>query len=120
MGAEQGTQGLGDSQGEEAVRPGPLSLQVVVKPLVGLLLLTRGTVPVATGMRAAVWLATALARRKAVALGPAVARLESAEGLARRRGQRGRALQGLGRQGREESAAGRHGRSPCRRVLRRS
>ena len=94
MRAEKGTQGLGNGTGEEEVRPGKLSLQAVMQPLVGCMLLTLGTVPVATGMRDAVVLATAWALREAVAIGPAWALVDSADGLAMRSGQRGRTLQG--------------------------
>ena len=120
MGAEKGTQGLRDGAGEEAVRPGKLVRQVVVEPLLGCMLLTLGTGAVATGMRDAVWLATELALREAVAIVSAVAVLDGAEDLAVRGGEVRITLQGLWRQGGEDSAEGRHGRSPCRRALRRS
>jgi len=120
MRAEKGTQGLGDGKGEEEVRTGQRSLHVVMKPLLGCMLLTRGTVPVATGMMDAVVLATAWARREAVALVPAWALLESADDLAVRGGEVGRTLQGLWRKGGEDLAEGGHGRSPCMRALRRS
>ena len=47
------------------MRPGQLLLQVVLEPLLGLMLLTLGTVAVATGMMDAVWLPTAWALREA-------------------------------------------------------
>jgi hypothetical protein len=120
MRADKGPQGLGDGQGEEEVWPGKLPLQAVMPPRLGCMLLTRGTVPVATGMRDAVVRATALALIQAVAIVPALALLDSADGLALRSGQMGITLQGLWRKGRADSAEGRHGRSPCMSELRRS
>ena len=64
------------------MRPGKLSLQVVLKPLLACMLLALGTGPVATGMMDAVVLATTLALREAVAIGPAVALLDGAADLA--------------------------------------
>ena len=54
MRADEGTQGLRDGEGEEEVRPGQLFVQVVLEPLLGFMLLTLGTVAVATGMMDAV------------------------------------------------------------------
>ena len=102
------------------MRPGKLSLQVVMKPLLAFMLLALGTVPVATGMIDAVVLATTLALIEAVAIVPALAMLDSADGLAMRGGQMGIALQVLWRKGGEDIAESRHGRSPCMRALRRS
>lgn len=118
--AEQGPQGFGDGKGAEAGRPGKRSLHVGRKPLLGCRLRPRGPGPGAPGRRAAVWRAPAVARREAVAIGPAGAMVASAADLARRGGQSGRGLQGLWRTGGEARAAGRHGRSPGMRGLRRS
>ena len=82
MRAEKGAEGRGDGKGEEKVRPGKLSLQVVLKPLLACMLLALGTGPVATGMMDAVVLATTVALREAVAIGPAVALLDGAADLA--------------------------------------
>jgi hypothetical protein len=50
MRADEGSERLRDGEGEEEVRPGQLFVQVVLKPLLGCMLLTLGTVAVATGM----------------------------------------------------------------------
>src|SRR5262249_10354960 len=52
--APKGTQGCRDGEGEEEVRPGQLVVQVGVAPWRRFLLLTLGTVAVATGMLDAV------------------------------------------------------------------
>ena len=82
MRADKGAEGLGDGKGDEKVRPGQLSLQVVMKPLLGFMLLALWTVPVATGMMDAVVLATALALIEAVAIVPALAMLDGTDDLA--------------------------------------
>lgn len=120
MGAEKGPEGFRDGAGEEKVRPGALSLQVVRKPLLGCLRLALGTGPVATGMVDPVLLATAVALREAMAIASAVAVLDSAAALAVRGRQRGRALKVRGGKGGEDSAAGGHGRHPGMRELRRA
>jgi len=118
--AEQGAEGLGDGKGAEQGRPGKRSLQVVLKPLLACMLLTRGTVPVATGMMDAVVRATPVALREAVARVLAVALVDGAEDLAVCEGQRGGALQVCWRTSGAAIAEGRHGRSPCLRAGRRS
>ena len=120
MGAEQGAQGRRDREGDEAVRPRELLVQGMREPLRGCMLLALGTVAVATGMMDAVLPPTAVARREAVALGPAVALLESADDLAGRGGEVGRVLQVLWGAGIEDGTQGGHGRRPCMRALRRS
>ena len=50
MRADEGSERLRHGEGEEEVRPGQLFVQVVLEPLLGLMLLTLGTVAVATGM----------------------------------------------------------------------
>ena len=60
MRADEGSQGLRDGEGEEEVRPGQLFVQVVLEPLLGFMLLTLGTVAVATGMIDAVLPPTAV------------------------------------------------------------
>jgi hypothetical protein len=120
MRADEGSECLRNGEGEEEVRPGQLCVQVVLEPLLGCMLLALRTVPVATGMRDAVLRATALALIQAVAIVPALALLDSADGLALRSGQMGITLQVLWRKGRADIAEGRHGRSPCMRALRRS
>jgi hypothetical protein len=120
MGADQGAQGLRDSAGDEEVRPRELCVEVRMEPLLGFMLLTLGTVAVATGMIDAVWSPTALALREAMAIVPALALLESAYDLSVRGGTVGRALQGLWCEGMEEVTQGAHGRSPCLRAGRRS
>ena len=54
MRADEGSERLRDGEGEEEVRPGQLFVQVVLEPLLGCMLLTLGTVAVATGMMDAV------------------------------------------------------------------
>jgi len=120
MGAEKGTEGFRDDEGEEKVWPGELLLQVVMQPLLGFMLLALGTVPVATGMLDPVVLATAVALREALSIVSALAVLASAEDLAGRGRQRGRALQGLWGKGGADIVEGGHGRHPCMREWRRS
>jgi len=117
--AEAGAACRRDGAGEEAVRPGPRVCQVVLEPLRGCLRLALGTVAVATGMLDAVWGATTCARREAMAVMAAAAVWDGAADLTVRGGEVGRALQGCWRPGGAEVAAGRHGRSPCSRALRR-
>ena len=118
--ADEGSKRLRDGKGEEAIRPGELLVQVRLEPLLGFMLLTLGTVAVATGMLDAVLLATPVALREAVTVGSAVALLAGAADLAVGEGQMGVALQGRCRKGGEDIAQGGHGRSPCLRALRRS
>ncbi len=119
MRAQQRAEGLRHGEGEEAVRPGQLLVQVVLEPLLGCLLRTLGTGPVAAGMMDAVVLATTVALREAVAVVAAVALWDGADDLAVRGGEGGRALQRRWRQGVEEVAEGGHGRSPGMRECRR-
>ena len=60
MRADEGSERLRDGEGEEEVRPGQLFVQVVLEPLLGCMLLTLGTVAVATGMIDAVVSPTAV------------------------------------------------------------
>jgi hypothetical protein len=120
MGADAGSERLRDRQGAEDVRPRELRVQVALEPLVGLMLLALGTVAVATGMIDAVWLATTLALREAMAIRPALALLDGADDLAVGEGSRRGALQVCWSKGGTDLAQGGHGRSPCMRVLRRS
>ena len=75
------------------------------------MLLTLGTVAVATGMLHARAPSTVLALREAVAVGATVAVVDGADDRAVGEGQMGVALQGLWRKGGAESAEGRHDRS---------
>jgi hypothetical protein len=120
MRAEKGAQGFRDGEGKEKVRSGELFLQVVLEPLLGFMLLTLGTVAVATGMIDAVLPPTVLALREAVPVMAAVALLDSTDDLAMRHGEVRVALQILWRKGGEDIAEGGHGRRPCMRALRRS
>jgi hypothetical protein len=61
------------------VRPGKLSLQMVMKPLLGFMLLALGTVPVATGVLDAVLFLPVWALREAMARVAAAAVLEGAD-----------------------------------------
>ena len=69
MGAAEGAQGFRDGKGDEEVRSWELLVELVVEPLPRLLVLTLGTMAIAAGMRETVLLSTALAGRKAVAVG---------------------------------------------------
>ena len=120
MRADEGTQGLRDREGEEEVRPGQLFLQVVCEPLLGCMLLTLGTVAVATGMVDAVVPPTVVALREAMAVVSALALLDGADDLAVRDGEMGVALQVCWRTGGEDIAESGHGWNPCMRALRRS
>ena len=111
MRADEGSERLRDGKGEEEVRPGQLLLEVVCEPLRGCMLLALGTVAVATGMLDAVVLATTVALREAVAVVSTSARVDGADALAVGEGQRGVALQVLGRKGGEDVAEGGHDRS---------
>ena len=93
MRADEGSERLRDGEGEEEVRPGQLFVQVVLEPLLGFMLLTLGTVAVATGMMDAVVPPTVLALREAVAVVSALAVLDGADDLAVGEGQMGVALQ---------------------------
>jgi hypothetical protein len=97
-----------------------LFVQVVFKPLLGFMLLTLGTVAVATGMVDAVLSPTVGALIEAVAVRAALALLDGTDGLAVRGGEVGVALQVLRGKRREDIAEGGHGRSPCMRALRRA
>jgi len=118
--AETGTPGLRAGAGAADVRPWALRVQVVLEPLLGLMLLALGTVPVATGRMDAVWPPTGWALREAVAGMAAVAPWDGAADRAVCGGERGVALQGRWRTGGEARAAGGQGSSPCLRALRRS
>jgi hypothetical protein len=120
MRAEEGTEGLRDRAGEEEVRSGKLLLQVVMEPLLGCMLLTLGTVSIATGMLDAMVFPAALALRETMAVMSAAAVLDGADDLAVCGGEVGIALQVLGREGGADLAEGGHGRSPCMRAVRRS
>ena len=82
MRAEEGTQGLRDRAGEEEVRSRKLLLEVVCEPLLGCMLLTLGTVAVATGRMDAVVSPTAGALREAMSIGSALTVLDGADDLA--------------------------------------
>jgi hypothetical protein len=81
MGADEGTQGFRDREGHQEVRPRQLFVEVVLKPLLSFMLLTLGTVAVATGMVDTVLSPTAGALIEAVAVRPASALLDSADHL---------------------------------------
>ena len=81
MRADKQAQGRRDGAGEQAVRPGKLSLPVVMKPRLGFVMLALWTVAVATGMLDAVLLATALALIEAMAIMSALAILDSTHAL---------------------------------------
>ena len=120
MRADKGSECFRHGESEEEVRPGQLLLQVVCEPLLGFILLTLGTVAVATGMLDTVLPPTAWALIEAVAVVSALAVLDSADDLAVGGGQVGRALQVFWSKSGEDIAEGGHGRSPCMRALRRS
>ena len=82
MRAEEGPERLRNSAGEEDGRPGQLVVQGVGEPLLGCMLLTLGTVAVATGMMDAVVSPTAWALREAVTVRSTAAILDGADALA--------------------------------------
>jgi hypothetical protein len=81
VGADEGTQGLRDREGHQEVWPGQLFVEVVLEPLLGFVLLTLGTMAVATGMVHAVLPPTCWARIEAVAIVAALAVLDGADHL---------------------------------------
>jgi hypothetical protein len=117
--ADEGSQGLRESAGEEKVWPWQLCGQGVREPLLGCLRLPLGTVAVATGMIATVLSATVGALIEARAIRTALALLEGRDGLAGRGGQVGIALQVFWGKSRHDIAQGGHGRSPCMRACKR-
>ena len=80
--ADEGPQGVRDGEGDEEVWPGEQFVQVALKPLLGLMVLTLWTVSVATGMIDAVFFSTAWALIEAMSIVPALAVLDSADDLA--------------------------------------
>jgi hypothetical protein len=120
MRADEGPEGFGDSEGKEEVRPGQLLVQVMCKPLLGLMLLTLGTVAVATGMLDVVLPPTARTLIETVTVMATAALLDGADHLAVGGGEVGVALQVCWRKGGEDVTQGSHGSRPCMRVLRRS
>jgi len=111
MRADEGAEGLRHGEGEEEVRPGQLFVQVVFEPLLGCMVLTLGTVAVATGMVHAVLVPTRVALIEAVAVGAALALLDGADDLAVCGGEMGIALKVFWRKRREDIAEGGHDRS---------
>ncbi len=93
MGADEGSEGLRDGEGQEEVRPGQLFVEVVLEPLLGFMLLTLGAVTVATGMMDAMVPPTVLALIEAMAVRAALAVLDGTDDLAVYEGQLGIALQ---------------------------
>jgi hypothetical protein len=120
MRADAGAERLRDRQGEQAVRPRELLVEVGLKPLLRCLRLALGAVAVATSMLDAVLSLTVGALREAMALGAAAAVLDGADPLTVCGGEVRRALQVCGRTSGEDVPQGGHGSRPCRRVLRRS
>ena len=82
MRADAGSERRRDGAGEEEGRSGTLFFQVVCKPLLGCMMLTLGTVAVATGMIDAVVPPTVWALREALAVVSALALLEGADDVA--------------------------------------
>jgi hypothetical protein len=120
MRADEGSEGLRHGEGEQEVGPRELLVQLMLKPLLGFMLLTLGTMPVATGMIDAVVSPTGLALIEAVAVVTTLALLDGADDLAVCERQMGVALQVFWRKDVKDIAERGHGRSPCMRVLRRS
>jgi len=118
--ADQGTQGLRDSAGQEKVRPRELLGQVVLEPLLGFMLLTLGAVAVATGMIDAVLARAVLTLIEAVTVYTTLALLDGADDLTVCGKERRIALQVLWSKSREDRTQGDHGKSPCMKTLKRS
>jgi hypothetical protein len=111
MRADEGSERLRDREGEEEVRPRELCVEVGLEPLLGFMLLTLGTVAVATRMVHAVLSPTGVALIQAVTIIPALALLDGAEDLAVGEGLLRVALQVFGSKGGADLAEGRHDRS---------
>lgn len=78
MGADEGTQGFRDGEGDEKVRPRKLFVKVVLEPLLGLMVLTLRAVAIAAGVVDAVLSAAALALIEAVSVISTLALLDGA------------------------------------------
>ena len=102
------------------MRPGKLSRQRALEPLLGCMMLALGAMAVATGMMDAVVPPTAWALRETMSVVSAAAMADGTDDLAVRGGEHGRALQIFWRTGDEDVAEGGHGRRPSMRALRRS
>lgn len=89
MRADEGSERLRNGEGEEEMRSGQLFVQVVFEPLLGFMMLTLGTVAVATGMIDAVLSPTVWALIEAVAVVSALALLDGADDLVVRGGRLG-------------------------------
>jgi hypothetical protein len=87
MRADEGTQNFRDGEGEEEMRPRELFGQVVLEPLLGFMLLTLGTVAVATGMIDAVVPSTVWALREAVSVVATLTVLDGVDDLAVHQGE---------------------------------
>ena len=119
MRADKGSEGFGDGEGEEKVRPGQLFVELLVKPVLRFMMLTLGAVAIAAGVVDAVLPATALAVIEAVSIMSALAVLNGPHGLVVGERQMGIALEVLWRIGLED-VADCHEASPCMRELMRA
>jgi hypothetical protein len=113
MRAAAGAERLRDRQGEKAVRPRELCVEVVLKPRLRVLLLALGAVAVATSRLDAVVSRTVWTRREAMALGAAAAVLEGADHLTVCGGAVRRALQVFGRKSGADVPQGGMGAGPA-------
>jgi hypothetical protein len=109
--AAEGAERLRDGAGEEEVRSGQLLLQMMCEPLRGFLLLTLGTMAVATGMMHTVLAPTVWTLREAVAVVATLAVLDGTDDLAVGEGQLRGALQVFWSKGSADLTEGRHDRS---------
>jgi hypothetical protein len=120
MRADKGSEGFGDGEGDEKVRPGKLFVELFVEPVLSFMILTLGAVAIAAGVVDAVLPATALAVIEAVSIVSALAVLNGTNGLVVGERQMGIALEVLWRVGLADVADGGHEASPCMRALMRA
>jgi hypothetical protein len=102
MGAAEGAQGGREGKGDEEGRPWERCVERCGEPRPRLLGLTLGTRAMAAGMRETGWWSTAVAGRKAVAVGPGAAGADGLQGFEVCRRQGGGAGEGLCARGGED------------------
>jgi hypothetical protein len=117
MRADKGSEGFGDGEGDEKVRPGKLFVELFVEPVLSFMMLALGAVAIAAGVVDAVLPATAVALIETVSIMAALAVLNGTHGLVVEERQMGIAREVFWRIGLEDVADGGHEASPCLREL---
>lgn len=117
MRADEGSEGFGDGEGDEKVRPGKLFVELFVEPVLSFMMLALGAVAIAAGVVDAVLPATAVALIETVSIMAALAVLNGTHGLVVEERQMGIAREVFWRIGLEDVADGGHEASPCLREL---